>query len=83
MEKRPKTLIASYAFKDSPAQYQAALNAERNQDLGLLKNLPQSSIVPADYKNGNGFIYELSPTFLTGLQLAGGGGISNLGRYSG
>ncbi|MDC4740208.1 VENN motif pre-toxin domain-containing protein [Acinetobacter baumannii] len=75
--------IASYAFKDSPAQYQAALNAERNQDLGLLKNLPQSSIVPVDYKNGNGFIYELAPTFLTGLQLISGGSISSLGKYSG
>jgi filamentous hemagglutinin len=75
--------IASYAFKDSPAQYQAALNAERNQDLGLLKNLPQSSIVPVDYIKGNGFIYELAPTFLTGLQLTSGGSISSLGKYSG
>ena len=75
--------IASYAFKDSPAQYQAALNAERNQDLGLLKNLPQSSIVPVDYIKGNEFIYELAPTFLTGLQLTSGGSISSLGKYSG
>ena len=82
-KKALQTAIASYAFKDSPAQYQAALNAERNQDLGLLKNLPKSSIVPADYTNGNGFVYKLAPTFLTGLQLTSGGSISSLGKYSG
>ena len=82
-KKELQATIGSYAFKDNPAQYQAALKAERNQDLGLLKNLPQSSIVPADYTNGNGFVYKLAPTFLTGLQLTSGGSISSLGKYSG